>query len=176
MITEEYYIELSKHIYWKKGKPYWNKDRSSVAKKDKIAGYVRDTGYRVIGTKANGLTKYIKAHRLRWYMKYKELPKLLDHKDLDPDNNALANLRIATTNQNNMNIKPYGKSKYKGVTKTKYSWAAQITVNKKHHNLGYYKKEKDAAKAYDRALIKYGLEEFGYFNFPIFECVKRNEV
>lgn len=49
-------------------------------------------------------------------------------------------------------------SKYKGVswnTKNK-NWKAAITYKGEHISLGQHKQEKDAAKAYDMALIRRG--------------------
>ncbi len=55
------------------------------------------------------------------------------------------------------NIKSRGKSKYRGVAwhKDNDKWLASISYNKKRINLGYYRKDKEAAIAYDKAVIKY---------------------
>jgi len=58
-------------------------------------------------------------------------------------------------------------SKYKGVHwhKLHKKWAARITFERKQIHLGYFLSEIEAAKAYDRAAIKYH-GEFAYLNFP----------
>jgi hypothetical protein len=79
------------------------------------------------------------------------------------------NLRNCTVSQNNKNCKPWGSSKYLGVSVTKrwkcYKIYAQIVVNKHKNHLGYFKSEEDAALAYDIAALKYH-GEFANLNFP----------
>lgn len=106
-----------------------------------------------------------------------------DHKDRNGLNNLRDNLRICTHSENSQNRRPGGKtSKYLGVSlhrcKHKYVsrktgqttlrireyWIAKIIINKKQRNLGLFKYEKDAARAYDQyAEICHG--EFANLNF-----------
>ena len=79
------------------------------------------------------------------------------------------NLRTATQTQNNRNRRKFNlptKSKYKGVywKQPIKKWVAQIGVNKKIIHLGCFKKQKAAAKAYDKAAKKYH-GEFACLNF-----------
>jgi hypothetical protein len=79
------------------------------------------------------------------------------------------NLRLATRSQNAAN-RPKNRgtysSIYKGVyEKTRTRWIAHIKVMGKTIWLGSYKTEEEAARAYDRAAIKY-FGEFAYTNFP----------
>lgn len=43
-------------------------------------------------------------------------------------------------------------------------WRARLTVQGKVHSLGRYAKEEDAARAYDQAVVRYGVES--ELNFP----------
>jgi len=94
----------------------------------------------------------------------------IDHINHNGRDNRKANLRPATRAQNNYNRKKYDNnsySKYKGVSfkQKNQIWTAQIGLNNKMLFLGYFKKEIDAAKAYDAAARKFH-KEFAVLNFP----------
>lgn len=78
---------------------------------------------------------------------------LIDHRDGDGLNNTRSNLRLATNQENgwNWHCKPIGTSKYRGVSWVKRDklWVAHITHNGKGIHVGGFKKEVDAARAYD---------------------------
>jgi hypothetical protein len=94
---------------------------------------------------------------------------MVDHVNQDSMDNRRANLRGATRAQNIRNRKKFAKSsgsKYKGIywRKKTRKWEVQITFERKKIFLGCFRSEIDAAKAYDRAAIKYH-GEFASLNF-----------
>lgn len=100
-------------------------------------------------------------------------PKIfVDHVDHNGLNNQKSNLRICTNQENQRNTSLNNKktlnssSKYKGVSwyKRDNKWRANICVGKDVY-LGSFINETDAAKAYDRAALKY-FGEFACLNFP----------
>lgn len=93
---------------------------------------------------------------------------LVDHKDHNGLDCRRANLRVSDHKQNGANMKARdGTSTYKGVRLYKRTkrWSAQIRVNYKQIHLGYFKKEREAASAYDKAARLY-FGEFALCNFP----------
>ena len=79
----------------------------------------------------------------------------IDHIDIDPTNNKIENLRLATRSQNNRNQKKIENcsSKYKGVCWHKYhkKWCASIHINNKLKHLGYFDNEEDGYECYKKA-------------------------
>jgi hypothetical protein len=95
--------------------------------------------------------------------------KVVDHVNHEGMDNRRINLRAATYSQNLYNRKKRSgatQSKYKGIywRKKVRKWQASIKYNKKRIELGYYRDEIEAAKAYDLAAIKYH-GEFACLNF-----------
>jgi hypothetical protein len=95
---------------------------------------------------------------------------LVDHVNQDSMDNRRANLRGATRAQNIRNRKKFANSsgsKYKGLywRKKTRKWEVKITFEGKKIHLGTFCDEIEAAKAYDRAAIKYH-GEFASLNFP----------
>lgn len=94
--------------------------------------------------------KYL-AHRLAWFYVYGVWPaNQLDHKDGDPTNNRLSNLREATNAQNQQNLRnPKGLNPYVGVhyVPRGTKWAARINGT----HIGYAKTAELARELYLRA-------------------------
>lgn len=98
-----------------------------------------------------------RAHRLAWLYVYGKFPKgEIDHKDGNPLNNRITNLRKATRVQNSGNSKVHkdNKNGIKGVTKNKFSWIAQIGKDYTTIYLGSFKTSKAAHAVYCKAAKK----------------------
>ncbi len=77
----------------------------------------------------------------------------IDHINHNKLDNQKGNLRICTKSQNMMNKLPkIGSSKFKGVgwNKREKIWQSKIKKDNKWYFLGYFIKETDAAKAYNK--------------------------
>lgn len=117
----------------------------------------RHTVYAIRNIKLpNGKKRTISMHRIILQLTN---PKILcDHIDHNGLNNMRNNLRPVTYKQNSANMSSFknSSSKYLGVSleKKKY-WKAQIFINNKILNLGYFTHEKDAALAYNKAALKF---------------------
>lgn len=107
------------------------------------------------------MNKHILMHRdiLLYHNILKFDKQIIDHIDHNTINNKKENLRICTNSENSRNqIKnKNGTSKYKGVDwkHREKKYRARICVNYKNIHLGFFEKEKDAARAYNEAAVKY---------------------
>ena len=92
---------------------------------------------------------------------------VVDHEDHDQLNNRRSNLRVCTQAQNSQNrtSRKNSSSEYLGVSwfKRDKKWGANIQVNYKSLNLGRFKSEIDAVKAYNKAAL-YHFGEFANLN------------
>lgn len=117
----------------------------------KEAGATR-TGYRMI--RIDG--RRYKAHRLAWLYVYGVMPSAgVDHKDGDPFNNAIGNLREANQAQNGANAKRWaGKALPKGVRRNGSGYTARISFEKKLRTIGTFSTPEEAAEAYLQEAVR----------------------
>ena len=104
----------------------------------KPAGHTKKDGYTLVSVNRQLFLK----HRLCWALFYGEWPSTyIDHKDGNPDNNSISNLRLATPAQNSQNTRHYvrNQSGAKGVYLHKSGkYEAYITKDRKRHYLGLF--------------------------------------
>lgn len=122
-----------------------------------VAGCKNGHGYVYISVAG----KQYPAHRLAWFYVYGVWPPHdIDHIDMDPLNNAISNLRLATRGENEQNRRGANhnsKSGIRGVwwNKRLKKWIPQIGVGGKVMHLGCFSKVEDAVAARRAAELKY---------------------
>lgn len=109
--------------------------------------------YAKANIKIDGVWRRVFMHR---FITQAKIGEFVDHRDGDGLNNTRQNLRLATQSRNLHNTgghRTKKTSQFKGVSwsKSAKKWHAQIMVDRKYSNLGYFDSELDAAKAYDEA-------------------------
>ena len=136
--------------------------------KGQKAGFIGpEKGYVLIGIDR----KLYLGHVLAYFYMTGEWPKdEIDHKDINSLNNKWNNLRAGTRQQNsfNMGLNSNNTTGFKGVSwkKKAKKFVAYIQLDYKKIHLGYFLNKIIAARAYDRAAIKY-FGEFARLNFPV---------
>jgi hypothetical protein len=162
--------ELIKELFeYRDGFLYWKVDRVANKVKGEKAGYVNEkkTGARHVLT-VNRKLYYLSRLIFLWH--HGELPDVVDHEDRNKLNNRIENLRKATSIENGKNktARKNSSSIYLGVTrrKARNSWEASIEVNGKGIYLGQFKKEYQAALAYNREAVRHH-KEFANLNIII---------
>lgn len=141
----------------------WNVSNRRGVSLGKIAGHAGHHGYCFIRVDR----KLYTAHRLAWLHYFGEWPSRdIDHKDGNPSNNCIANLRLASTSQNIANAKKSctNRSGFRGVSwaRKESKWRAYITKDRKRKHLGYFATADQAAEAYRSAATSL----FGEFARP----------
>lgn len=129
-----------------------------------MAGTIRKRGYVFIKITGYG---QLAAHRLAWIYCYGSLPAgmEIDHIDGNPFNNAIKNLRLATSREQKQNkcVQSNNRSGLKGAYyhachKGK-KWRSQIKVGPDLIFLGYFETAEEAHAAYSKA----AQDHFGEF-------------
>ncbi|CAM2167894.1 hypothetical protein BLAT2472_10736 [Burkholderia latens] len=100
--------------------------------------------------------KPFKAHILAWAIHYGTWPnREIDHRDRNPSNNAICNLRLSTRSQNtcNQGVSSRSATGLKGVSyhQRRQRFVARISIEGKHKHLGYFTTAQAAHAAYSAA-------------------------
>ena len=137
-LTAEY-LRSVLHYAQETGIFTWKVSTARRVKVGDIAGCPNGRGYLLISV----CSRLYPAHRLAWLYMYGEWPKdQLDHINRNRSDNRIANLREATSKQNNQNAgkRSDNTSGHPGVSwhKRKSKWRASIKHNYKHIYLGYF--------------------------------------
>ena len=122
-----------------------------------IAGARHRAGAIQIQLTTDQLQRLFWAHRIAWAHVHGRWPMcLIDHRDGDPSNNRIDNLRQADGSQNGANKRELrGAVALRGVYRWKDGrYAAQIKYQGKWEWLGLHEDPLDAAKAYDIAALR----------------------
>lgn len=118
-----------------------------------VAGTITEAGYVRIGVDR----RVYPAHRLAWFYVHGKWPsRLVDHRDGNPTNNRIANLREATAaeNQQNRPIKGSNPWVLAGVTQSRGRWQSQIQKDGVSYFLGRFNTPAEAHEAYLAAKAK----------------------
>lgn len=143
--TLEEFFTFENNELWRK--EYIN-GRGVLLKKNKVSLSKNLDGYLYTTIKR----KPILFHRIVYAWHYGELPQgmLIDHINGDRTDNRIENLKAVTRRENNHN-RPYHRTG--GLIGTTYDrrikkWNAQIYINGKNKNLGYFETAELAHQAY----------------------------
>lgn len=140
------------------GQLRWKHSTSHRVRIGATAGYANKTGHLTVRVD----TKLYLVHRLVWIFSYGKIDrtKYIDHIDHNPSNNALANLRLVTREQNQRNMRFFGNNPA-GMFGLQWNpqnnnWRARINIHDHVINLGSFKRFEDAVAARKAAEVKYG--------------------
>jgi hypothetical protein len=132
----------------------WRVDRTCTARAGTRAGCSHSRGYLTI--RVDGHRYY--AHRLAWLLALGEWPAgEIDHIDGDTGNNRLANLRVVTRSQNNLNHNLH-RNNTSGVSgvywyAARSKWRAIIKIRGKKKHLGLFASRDEAEAARRTAAV-----------------------
>jgi hypothetical protein len=145
--------QIHKLFEYRDGMLIWKVKKGCCRGIGERAGSFKDKGYRQVMINS----KLREEHRIIYIYHYGEIPTnmLVDHKNGNPSDNNIDNLRLATDIQNcqNQKISKNNTSGYKGVCfkKDRNKWHAGIRVNGIIKHLGYYDTPKIASEVYKKA-------------------------
>ena len=128
------------------GKLFWRFTLGRMVE-GKEAGCVNKGGYRVVRVDKR---PYM-AHAIVWLMETGDLPSSeIDHKDRNPANNRIKNLRVASRSQNlrNTGVSKNNRLGVKGVFAHQKGFRSVITCNGVRIDLGTFTSAENAAIAY----------------------------
>jgi hypothetical protein len=166
------YREESGELIWR------YRDDASAQWNSKHAGKLAGTKHVVngcprsvmVGLSFNGKKRCLKAHRIIYSIFVRALGtnEEIDHKDRNPFNNRIDNLRLSTRSGNCHNIRKktgmgYDETLPKGVQRHGSRFRAQIMVDLKRKSLGTFRTMEEAAMAYQTESQK-RVGEFSIFN------------
>lgn len=124
----ERFVYKNDDLYWRT--PGKNRDLTKPVGTPSSSGYRQICLYLDDGSRSNQLV-----HRLIYLYHYGTVPKIIDHRDNNPFNNAIENLRPATQAENCLNRKicSRNKSGAKGVSwcKNTRRWVVQLYKNRR---------------------------------------------
>lgn len=137
-------------------------DTEDYNKVKKYKWYLKKDGY----VETRIAAKLILLHQI--ILGYIPNPKTQgDHRDRNKLDNRKRNLRFCTSSQNSINSKRRcdNTSGHKGVVWSIYyhKWISRIYFKKVQKHLGYFDDKIEAAKAYNKAALKY-FREFAFLN------------
>ena len=162
-LTKHKYFLVDDKDYQRVNKFKWRVDDSKNCKSKKhLKRHLIIVRCATSKEKAAGAPKTIKLHRFIFKLK-KEDKRVVDHVNRTKWYDATRkNLRLATIQENNRNLKRINKTGYRGVTKSKNGYVANICHNGNINYIGYFKCPKEAHRAYKKAAKKlHGKFAFG---------------
>ncbi len=102
--------------------------------------------------------RYYRATNIIWALHYGKWPdEIIDHKDRNPSNNVISNLREATQSQNQRNRSANRlptQTGVKGVVLKRGKYIAKIRAGKERFYLGSFTDLQEASDAYNAAALK----------------------
>jgi len=109
-------------------------------------------GYKIVVLSKEGKQRGRNVHQLVAMAFLNHVPDghklVVDHIDMDKQNNNVKNLQLTTQRENVSNTKKGCTSKYTGVHWYKNAWVSMIYIKNKYHYLGRFKTELEAHQAY----------------------------